>query len=116
MPDNQNICWFVRANRRDQSIYLAQRNCHRLQMQLPGEGRGGLLRALQIGSVYLLNIRVGESFRETFGAPVSRVAEHGIGFIGYLVGVAHKKNGAHVLGVRTKSKHQRRKETEDSNS
>src|SRR5258708_39973015 len=84
-------------------------------MELLGQGRGGLLRALQIGSVDLLNIRVGESFRETFGAPVPSIAEHGIGFVGNFIRMAHKKNGAHVLGVRTGNKHQRYKEADARN-
>jgi hypothetical protein len=85
-------------------------------MQLPGEGRGGLLRALQIGSVDLLNIRVGESFRETFGAPVPSIAEQSVGLVGNFIGMAHKKNGAHVLSVRTENKHQRYKEADSRNS
>ena len=85
-------------------------------MQLLGQGRGGLLRALQIGSVDLLNIRVGESFRKALGAPVSSIAEHGVGFVGNFVGVAHKKNGAHVLSVRTRDKHERYKEADPRNS
>jgi hypothetical protein len=54
-------------------------------------------------------IKVGFAFRSllcphAFGAPMSRIAEHGIGFVRNFVGMAHKKNGAHVLSVRTRKK------------
>jgi hypothetical protein len=46
---------------------------------------------------------------------VPRIAEQGVGIIGNFVGMPHKKNGAHVLGVRTRSKSQR-KQAQGGNS
>jgi hypothetical protein len=46
---------------------------------------------------------------------VSRIAEHGVRLIGNFIGMAHKKNGAHVLSVRTRNKHQRYKEADSRN-
>src|ERR1700680_4259457 len=84
-------------------------------MQLLGQGCGGLLCALQIGRVDLLDVRVRERFCEAFRSSVSRLAQQGIRFIGHLVRMAHQKNGAHALRVRTSERY-RHKEEDSSNS
>jgi hypothetical protein len=85
-------------------------------MQPLGKRRGCLLGALQIGRVDLLDMSVGERFREAFRAPVSRFAEQGIGFVGQFVRMAHQKNGAQVLSMRTRNERQCYKETDSRNS
>jgi hypothetical protein len=91
VPHYQDARSFFRANRFDQFIRRAQGNCHRLQLQLLGQGRYRLLCALQIGRVDPLNMCVREHSGEAFGAAMSLIAERGIRIIGNLVSMAHKK-------------------------
>ena len=68
-------------------------------MPLFRQRRGGLLSALQIGDKDLLDIGVGESLGETFGALVSDFAEQRIGRVGDFVRVAHDEDRADGLCV-----------------
>ena len=70
-------------------------------MQMFRKGRSRLLGTLQVRSENLLDVRIGKRTRETFRATVSGIAKRSIRFVGNFIRVAHKKNGAHVLSVRT---------------
>src|SRR5271169_6901257 len=85
-------------------------------MQLFRQRRGCLLCTLQVGREDLLNLRVGKRVREAFRAPPARLTQRSVRFIGNLIRVAYKKNGAHALGMRTESNRQCRNEIKDSNS